>query len=128
MQGLKMKTGSSKHAVILSGIMFGMMHIGNPEIEAIGSHVLIYYVVSGLFLSALTLFDNGLELSIGYHAANNIFAALMVSNDWQVFQTNALYINTAPPALSWIELLVSGVLFCIYSCLMALGKLSLIHI
>ena len=118
MQGLKMKMGSSKHAVILSGIMFGLMHVGNPEIEAIGSHVLIYYVVSGVFLGALALYDNGLELSIGYHAANNIFAALMVSNDWQVFQTNALYINTSPPGLGWMELLISllffPVLFLIY--------------
>tara|TARA_Y100001978_G_scaffold136655_2_gene122142 strand:+ start:6256 stop:7167 length:912 start_codon:yes stop_codon:yes gene_type:complete len=118
MQGLKMKMGSSKHAVILSGIMFGLMHIGNPEIEAIGSHVLIYYVVSGVFLGALALYDNGLELSIGYHAANNIFAALMVSNDWQVFQTNALYINTSPPDLGWMELLISllffPILFLIY--------------
>ena len=118
MQGLKMKMGSSKHAVILSGIMFGLMHVGNPEIEAIGSHVLIYYVVSGVFLGALVLYDNGLELSIGYHAANNIFAALMVSNDWQVFQTNALYINTSPPGLGWMELLISllffPVLFLIY--------------
>ena len=118
MQGLKMKMGSSKHAVILSGIMFGLMHVGNPEIEAIGSHVLIYYVVSGVFLGALALYDNGLELSIGYHAANNIFAALMVSNDWQGFQTNALYINTSPPGLGWMELLISllffPVLFLIY--------------
>ena len=86
MQGLKMKIGSNKHAVILSGIMFGMMHIGNPEIEAIGNHVIIYYIASGVFLGLLALYDNGLELSIGYHAANNIFTALMVSNNWQVFK------------------------------------------
>ena len=75
-------------------------------------------MVSGVFLSALALYDNGLELSIGYHAANNIFAALVVSNDWQVFQTNALYINIAPPGLSWMDLLISllffPVLFFIY--------------
>lgn len=118
MQGLKMKIGSNKHAVILSGIMFGMMHLGNPEIEAIGNHVILYYVASGVFLGLLVLYDNGLELSIGYHAANNVFMALIVSNDWQVFQTNAVYVNTAPPALSWIELLISlavfPILFLIY--------------
>ena len=111
MQGLKMKIGSNKHAVILSGIMFGMMHLGNPEIEAIGNHVIIYYVVSGVFLGLLALYDNGLELSIGYHAANNIFTALMVSNNWQVFQTNAVYVNTAPPEISWIDLVISLAIF-----------------
>ena len=118
MQGLKMKIGSNKHAVILSGIMFGLMHLGNPEIEAIGNHVLLYYVASGIFLGLLALFDNGLELSIGYHAANNIFMALLISNDWQVFQTNAIYTNTAPPELSWVDLLISlavfPILFLIY--------------
>ncbi|MGB1646687.1 MAG: lysostaphin resistance A-like protein [Crocinitomicaceae bacterium] len=118
MQGLKMKIGSNKHAVILSGIMFGMMHLGNPEIEAIGNHVIIYYVASGVFLGLLALYDNGLELSIGYHAANNIFTALMVSNNWQVFQTNAVFVNTAPPEISWIDLVISlsifPILFLIY--------------
>ena len=118
MQGLTMKMGSNKHAVILSGIMFGIMHLGNPEISAIGNHVIIYYIASGVFLGLLALYDNGLELSIGYHAANNIFMALIVTNDWQVFQTNAVYVNTAPPELSWIDLLISlaifPVLFLIY--------------
>jgi len=118
MQGLKLRTGSNKHAVILSGIMFGLMHFGNPEIEAIGNHVIIYYVVTGIFLGSLALFDNGLELSIGYHAANNVFMALIISNDWQVFQTNALYLNTSEPGLGWMELLLSlsifPVLFLIY--------------
>ena len=105
LQGLKNKLGSNKHAVILAGIVFGLIHYGNPEIEAIGNHVLLYYVASGVFLGCLALFDNGLELSIGYHAANNIFTALVVSNNWQVFQTDALFIDHAPPELSWWALL-----------------------
>ena len=111
MQGLKMKIGSNKHAVILSGIMFGMMHLGNPEIEAIGNHVIIYYIASGVFLGLLAIYDNGLELSIGYHAANNIFTALMVSNNWQVFQTNAVFVNTAPSEIGWIDLVISLAIF-----------------
>ncbi len=118
MQGLKFKLGSNKHAVILSGIMFGLMHFGNPEIETLGSHVLIYYVASGIFLGSLALFDNGLELSIGYHAANNLFMALVISNDWQVFQTNALFLDTSAPEIGWLELLISlsifPVLFLLY--------------
>lgn len=105
LQGLKKKLGSNKHAVILAGIFFGLIHYGNPEIEAIGNHVLLYYVASGVFLGCLALFDNGLELSIGYHAANNVFTALVVSNNWQVFQTDALFIDHAPPELSWWALL-----------------------
>jgi hypothetical protein len=83
------------------------MHIGNPEIEAIGYHVLSYYMIIGIFLGCLAVFDNGLELSIGFHAANNMFAALIVSNDWQVFQTDALFLDYSTPEFSLNMLLLS---------------------
>ena len=107
MQGLKTKLGSNIIAVLLSGCCFGLMHIGNPEIEAIGYHVLSYYIIIGIFLGCLAVFDNGLELSIGFHAANNIFAALIVSNDWQVFQTDALFLDYSTPEFSLNMLLLS---------------------
>ena len=107
MQGLKAKLGSNFFAVLISGVFFGLMHIGNPEIEAIGYHVLSYYIIIGIFLGCLAVFDNGLELSIGFHAANNIFAALMVSTDWQVFQTDALFLDYSAPEFSLNMLLVS---------------------
>ena len=101
LQGLKRRLGSNIQAVVLSGLFFGVIHMGNPEIEAIGVHVLSHYVLLGLFLGLLTLFDNGLELSMGFHAANNIFAALMISSDWQVFQTEALFVDYAAPEFTF---------------------------
>jgi membrane protease YdiL (CAAX protease family) len=105
MQGLKSRLKSNKAAVIISGIMFGSIHIGNPEIQVIGYHILIYYVAVGIFLGLVALFDNGLELSIGYHAANNIFAAIVVTNDWQAFQTDALFLDNSKPGFAWDVLL-----------------------
>lgn len=101
LQGIKRRLGSNIQAVVLSGFFFGLIHLGNPEIEAIGVHVLSHYVLLGLFLGLLTLFDNGLELSMGFHAANNIFAALMISSDWQVFQTEALFVDYAAPEFTF---------------------------
>ena len=101
LQGLKRRLGSNIQAVVLSGLFFGVIHMGNPEIEAIGIHVISHYVLLGLFLGLITLFDNGLELSIGFHAANNIFAALMISSDWQVFQTEALFVDYAAPEFTF---------------------------
>jgi uncharacterized protein len=66
---------------------------------------LIYYIGTGLFLGLLTLMDDGLELSMGYHAVNNIFAALILTNDWQAFQTDALYIDHSAPTFGWDSLL-----------------------
>jgi membrane protease YdiL (CAAX protease family) len=81
--------------------MFGMVHIGNPEIEVIGYHIILYYIAVGIFLGFISYFDNGIELSIGYHAANNLFAALMITTNWQVFQTDALFIDNTPPQVGW---------------------------
>jgi membrane protease YdiL (CAAX protease family) len=105
LQGIKNRLRSNKAAVLISGIMFGAIHIGNPEIQAIGYHILVYYIAVGIFLGLITLFDNGMELAIGYHAANNIFAAIVVTNDWQAFQTDALFLDTSQPGFAWDVLL-----------------------
>jgi membrane protease YdiL (CAAX protease family) len=105
LQGFKIRLRSNKVAVLISGIMFGAIHIGNPEIQVIGYHILIYYMAVGIFLGLITLFDNGMELAIGYHAANNIFAAIVVTNDWQAFQTDALFLDTSQPGFAWDVLL-----------------------
>jgi hypothetical protein len=38
-------------AVLISGIMFGAIHIGNPEIAKIGYHIIVYYMLVGVFLA-----------------------------------------------------------------------------
>ena len=105
LQGFKNRLRSNKAAVLISGIMFGAIHIGNPEIQVIGYHILVYYMAVGIFLGLITLFDNGMELAIGYHAANNIFAAIVVTNDWQAFQTDALFLDNSQPGFAWDVLL-----------------------
>jgi membrane protease YdiL (CAAX protease family) len=106
MQGLKIRLKSNKASVLISGIMFGAIHIGNPEIQVIGYHILIYYIAVGIFLGMVALFDNGLELSIGYHAANNIFGAIVVTNNWQAFQTDALFLDRSQPEFALDILIV----------------------
>lgn len=101
MQGLKLRTKNNLVAILVSGIMFGIVHIGNPEIEVIGYHIIIYYIAVGIFLGLISYYDNGMELAIGYHAANNLFAALMITTNWQVFQTDALFIDNTPPQVGW---------------------------
>lgn len=83
--------------VFVTGALFGLMHGANPEVERIGQILLVYYIVHGLFLGLITLMDDGLELTMGYHAVNNIFASLIVTNDWQAFHTDALFIDSSMP-------------------------------
>lgn len=88
-------------AVVLTGVIFGLMHSANPEVDKLGMIVMIFYIGTGIFLGVVTLMDGGLELSMGYHAINNIFAALIITNDWQAFQTDALFVDHNPPAFGW---------------------------
>jgi hypothetical protein len=87
--------------IAICGIFFGFMHGGNPEIEKLGQFAILFYIWSGIFLGLITYFDNGIELSLGYHAANNLFGILIVTTNWQALQTDALWLDTSLPAMGW---------------------------
>ncbi len=91
--------------VFLTAVLFGFMHMGNPEISKLGYGAIVFYIWTGVFLGLITHFDNGIELATGYHAANNIFGAVIVTTNWQAFQTDALWMDTAEPTLGWEILL-----------------------
>ncbi len=97
-------------SMLISAILFGLMHASNPEIEILGYGVLSYYMLSGLFLGFITFYDDGIELAMGYHAMNNIFAAVLLTNNWQVFQTDALFMDLNPPSFSWEAILTLVIL------------------
>lgn len=92
-------------SLLVPAILFGLMHAGNPEVELLGLQLLVFYIGSGIFLGLISHMDDGLELGMGYHAANNIFAALILTNNWQVFQTDALYMDHTPPGFGWDAIL-----------------------
>lgn len=79
-------------ALFLTSVIFGLMHISNPEVSSMGLSVMVFYIGCGLVLGIMTLMDDGLELALGFHAANNLLGALLVTADSAVFQTDALFI------------------------------------
>lgn len=97
-------------SILFTGILFGLVHGSNPEVQKIGNILLVYYIATGIFLGIMAVMDDGLELSMGYHAANNIFAALIVTNDWQAFQTDALYVDHSGPSFGWDSIITIVVL------------------
>lgn len=86
---------------IFTGILFGLVHGANPEVKMLGIGILAYYIGTGVFLGLITWKDEGLELSMGFHAVNNIFGAIVVTNSWQVFQSDALLMDHTVPSFSW---------------------------
>lgn len=87
--------------IIVNGILFGLLHIMNPENTELGGFAMVFYVMSGIFAALITLMDDGIELSWGFHTANNFMGMLIVTNNWQVIQTDALFIDTSAPAVGW---------------------------
>jgi len=98
-------------ALILTAVIFGLLHGLNPEVEKLGWIVMIYYIGTGLVLGIFTLMDEGTELVLGFHAANNIVAAVLVSSNWAVFQTDALLIDVSEPSLDFLMFLPVFVLY-----------------
>ncbi|MDD3003719.1 CPBP family intramembrane glutamic endopeptidase [Flavobacterium sp.] len=98
MQGLGLATKTRWVPFIVTSLAFGLMHIANPEVGKIGYIILIYYIGTGFFLGILTLMDEGLELALGFHAANNLFGALLLTSDWSAFQTHSIFKDNSQPS------------------------------
>jgi len=101
MQGLGVLVKNRWLPLLLTSIVFGLLHGANPEVARLGYGLMVYYIGTGLFFGIITLMDEGTELALGLHAANNIVAAIFVTTDWTVFKTEALFIDTSEPSIGW---------------------------
>ncbi len=101
MQGLGIMFKNRWVPLLVTSSIFGLMHLGNPEVEKLGPGIMVFYIGTGLFLGIITLMDEGMELALGFHAANNLVTALLVTADWTAFQTDSILKDVAEPGLSW---------------------------
>lgn len=111
MQGIGVVTKSRLVPLIVTSVLFGVMHIANPEVGKLGLIIMIYYIGTGFFLGIITLMDEGLELALGFHAANNLIGALLVTADWTAFQTDSILKDISEPSASFDVLFPIFVLF-----------------
>lgn len=113
LQGLGRLLRSPPVLVVLSGLLFAVPHLLNPEVAAYGLAIMAAnYFVMGLFLGAVALRDGRLELAIGAHAGNNLLLALVVRYDDSVFETESVFTAGAlDPVYSLVTLLFSAALF-----------------
>lgn len=92
-------------ALIIPSVLFGLMHIANPEVEKLGYGILVYYIGSGFFFAIMTLADEGIELALGAHAANNLIGALLISADWTAFNVPSVLKDVSEPSFGLDALL-----------------------
>ncbi|TDW48842.1 hypothetical protein EV144_103361 [Flavobacterium sp. 270] len=98
MQGFANLAQNRWFPFLMTSLIFGSMHIFNPEVAKMGYIIMIYYIGTGVFLGLITLMDEGIELALGFHAANNLIGALLVTSDWSVFQTHSLFKDMSEPS------------------------------
>ena len=98
MQGFANLSRNKWFPLLMTSLIFGGMHIFNPEVAKIGYVVLVYYIGTGLMLGIMTLMDEGMELALGFHAANNLVGALLITSDWSAFQTNSIFKDISEPS------------------------------
>ena len=100
MQGFSVFFKNRILPLLITSVIFGLLHILNPEIQKIGYGLLIYYVGTGVFFGIITLMDEGVELSSGFHVSNNLIASLLVTADWTAFETYSIFKFVGNPYFS----------------------------
>ena len=111
MQGLGLATNNRLIPLLVTSFLFGIMHAANPEVGKVGWIIMVYYIGTGLFLGILTLMDEGLELALGFHAANNLVSALLVTADWTAFQTHSIFKDISEPSTGFEIILPVFIIF-----------------
>ncbi|MDR2810443.1 MAG: CPBP family intramembrane metalloprotease [Tannerellaceae bacterium] len=90
-QGCAALTRKRWAAALIPALCFGLMHAPNPEVREFGFWIMMpQYIYFGLFFGLVAILDDGIELSMGLHAANNIFLSLFATHRSSALQTDAV--------------------------------------
>lgn len=92
MQGLSQLFKNGIVPLFITSLLFGLAHMSNPEVDKFGVPIMLtYYVFFALFMGALTLLDEGIELAFGIHFANNFISSLLLSSENSVIKTYSIF-------------------------------------
>jgi len=96
----------------LNGALFFLPHAANPEMATHSILIGLGYFAMGFFFTLITLQDQGIELALGVHAANNLFAGLFANYAVSALPSPSLFtVKTLDPVYSLISLIVGMILF-----------------
>lgn len=69
------------------------------------------YISFGLIFGLISVLDDGIELAMGIHFANNAFLSLFVTHSSAAFQTTAVFeAQKVDPYWGFLTLLLSGII------------------
>jgi hypothetical protein len=111
MQGLGLLTRRAWIPVVVSSVVFMLLHFSNPEAQVDTLISLGGYLAVALLLALVTLKDNRLELAIGMHIANNVFV-LVVNNAVSALPVPSVFtVATLDAGYNLVSTIVIGVIF-----------------
>lgn len=112
-QGLAVLTKTLWIPLLITSIIFGLLHISNPEVKEYGVAIMLpQYIMLGLLFGICVVMDEGLEIPIGLHVVNNVLTSLLLTHESSVLQTPALFtVKTVDPVYSLFELMAFSIVF-----------------
>jgi membrane protease YdiL (CAAX protease family) len=114
MQGLGLRIRGIVILPVVSGLIFGLLHLANPEMSVLsGAWMLaVSYFIVGFFAALITLLDGGLELALGLHAANNLYTALVANTTISALASESIFkVKEIDPLYGLISLSIGLVIF-----------------
>ena len=97
---------------LLNGLLFFLPHAANPEMAANSLLVGLGYFAIGFFFALITLEDHGMELALGAHAANNLFATLFANYSITALPSPSLFtIQTLDPVYGLMSVVIGQIVF-----------------
>lgn len=97
LQGIGQRTKTAWLPVVITSVVFGLLHSGNPEVATNGFWQSIpMYILPGLLFGVIAVLDEGLEIPMGFHFANNLFGTLIITNDNSAIQASTVWRQNYP--------------------------------
>jgi len=110
--GLKIKNIWVLSAI--SGLLFTLPHLWNPEMAVDAILLPLFYFSFGFFAAFISLKDGGLELALGMHAINNLFTLLVNYANSALPNPSVFSVKVLDPVYGLIAPLVAMIVFYVF--------------
>jgi membrane protease YdiL (CAAX protease family) len=115
MQGVGLISKYKWIPLVITSVVFGLLHLKNPEIKEFGIWATVpYYTGFGLLMGIITIMDDGIEIPLGIHAIVNIYGSTLITFQGSTMQTPALFrMKVYDPVLMSVLFVVISIIFLI---------------
>jgi len=122
MQGFGLLFKNTTAAVLITSLLFALMHSGNPEVSTFGFWVMFpFYFGFGLMLGFIVIKEKSLEVSLAVHAANNMFTSLFITFKGGALQTDAIFIQKQMDPLGMMPYYFASMILFLLICYFVFG-------